>query len=233
MSLPKRLYDLYRAMSSSELVSVKNCTPDTMLAFQDLLNQCSPTTPEETTQKEMIRGMYYSNPTSFLKYVSQPKNRVGALVLYTESKRIARFFDLHKLVHISWSDETSTYTVSPHIPREKRATNVGTSVEELQAQLDTLAITDPDIAALAAPGQSDAELKTAPYTTRREKYVNRHREQRNATGKHKYVPPLQAKTGYAGGKRLPNDVVKVAKQKYEKKQPKQSWADATEAAVPQ
>lgn len=120
MSLPKRIYDLYRDLQASELVTSQKPTDENMAAFANLLNQCNPSTPEETAQRDLVRGMYYSNPVGFLKYISLARNRVSALILYTESKRVAKFFNLNGLVHIKWDETTSTYSVTNYVPREQR-----------------------------------------------------------------------------------------------------------------
>lgn len=120
MSLPKRIYDLYRELLASELVQSNNVTDENMQAFANLLNQCTPIDAEEASHRNIVRGMYYSNPVGFLKYISQPRNRVGALVLYTESKCVAKLFNLKGRVHVKWDETTSTYSVTRYVPREQR-----------------------------------------------------------------------------------------------------------------
>jgi hypothetical protein len=118
MSLPKRIYELGKAIANSDLVVTKIASYENMQAFQHLLNQSFPVDEKEAAQRELVRSMYYCNPFGFLQYISVSRNRVKALILWTESKRIARFFDLNRCVHISWSEETGAYTVVPYIPRE-------------------------------------------------------------------------------------------------------------------
>lgn len=120
MSLPKRLYDLFREIQASALVQTKNSTDANLLAFTSLLNQCTPTTDEEKAQCSLVRGMYYSNPVGFLKYISLARNRVAALVLYTESKCMAKLLDLKGCVHIKWDETTNNYSVTRYVPREQR-----------------------------------------------------------------------------------------------------------------
>jgi len=132
MSLPQRLYKVYCAVKDSALVKTRNATDENMLAFQELLNQVTPVDQEEEAQRKLVRGMYYSNPVGFTKYNSTSSNRVGALVLWTESKRIARFFNLHNCVHISWSEDTKTYTVVRHIPRAQRVPSEQTGDQQVE-----------------------------------------------------------------------------------------------------
>ena len=118
MSLPKRLYELGRAVANSHLVISKVASYENMLAFQELLNQAYPTNEKEAAQRELIRSMYYCHTKGFLQYISTPHHRVRSLILWTESKSIARFFGLNRCVHISWNEETNKYTVSQYVPRD-------------------------------------------------------------------------------------------------------------------
>jgi hypothetical protein len=122
MSLPKRLYELGKAIASSDLVVSKVPSQDNMMAFQELLNQSYPLDEKEAAQREIVRSMYYCNPFGFLQYIGVSRNRVKALILWTESKRIARFFDVNKCVHISWNEETHSYSVVPYVPRNTTTT---------------------------------------------------------------------------------------------------------------
>jgi hypothetical protein len=121
MSLPKRLYELGRAISNCDLVTTKKVNAQTMAEFQELLNKSYPVDEKEAAQREIVRSMYYCNPFGFLQYISVAKNRVRALILWTESKRIARFFDVNKYIHISWNGES--YSVVPYEPRDTRDTH--------------------------------------------------------------------------------------------------------------
>lgn len=117
-----RIYDLYRKLRETELVRTKKVTTQSMEVFCNLLNECSPGTPEETACRAFVRCMYYYNRVGFLKYIGLSRNRVSALVLYTESKNIATFLGLRGVVHIRWNDDTSMYTVEAYIPRDLRRT---------------------------------------------------------------------------------------------------------------
>lgn len=136
MSLPKRIYELGREIANCALVTQQNPTQENMTAFQNLLNQSWPVDTDEQAQRELVRGMYYSNPVGFMQYIGMPRNRVRSLVLWTESKRIAKFFNLSGRVHISWDETNNLYNVVPHIPREHREPNSDQSgdVKESQQQ---------------------------------------------------------------------------------------------------
>lgn len=120
MALPQKLYDTFREMTKSDLVTTQKANPENMLAFQNLLNQASPVTDTETAQRDLIRRMYFSSPSGFMSYVGNRHNQVSALVLWTESKCIARYFNLTGVVHIKWTDETKMYTINPYVPKDQR-----------------------------------------------------------------------------------------------------------------
>ena len=126
MSIPQRLYNLGCLIAKCELVRTKYPTDDNRLELQRLLNETTPLTSEEATQRELVRGMYYSNQNEFTTYVNQPKNRVRALIYWTESKQIARALGLLGKVHIKWSGDVG-YTVDTFIPRSLRSDTTDTT----------------------------------------------------------------------------------------------------------
>ena len=120
MSLPQRLYQLYREVVGCELVKTRQATPENMLQFQNLLNKAFPENEVETHQRALVRSMYNSSPVGFSNYVYQNRSRVGALVLWTESRCLANFFRLSRVVHISFNESTQQYAVVLYIPRQHR-----------------------------------------------------------------------------------------------------------------
>jgi hypothetical protein len=123
MSVPKRLYDLFRSIENCDLVKRKSATKESMTEFERLLNESCPSTAEEGHHKDLVWAMYQSNQYEFINYVSMMQNRVGALILYTESKKIAKFFDVGALVHIRWDLEKKSYSVEPFVRRTERPNN--------------------------------------------------------------------------------------------------------------
>jgi hypothetical protein len=117
MSLPKRLYDLYREIRQCQVVSSGEVNTDSLLAFQNLVNAAQPVKDnvEEQAYRQLTKAMYHSNPVGFMQYISTSKNRVGALVLWTESKRIVQYFGLRNRVHLSWDPVQSQYLAVPHV----------------------------------------------------------------------------------------------------------------------
>jgi len=115
MSLYKNLYDNYRTIQNCNLVQLKGPVKDSDLEeFEYLLNDAQPQNELERNYQQFFKGMYHSNPLGCTKYISTGRNNVAACVLWTESKRIIRFFNLQGRVHLSWDKETSRYVVSRH-----------------------------------------------------------------------------------------------------------------------
>ncbi len=122
MALHKRLYDCYKLVTKSRLVS-GDVSEDTIAEFQTLLNNAQPVDDvEELARRSLVKSMYYSNQEGFMRYISSSANRVSALILWTESKRIVRFFNLQGKVHLSWNDETNQYVAQKHLKQSDRST---------------------------------------------------------------------------------------------------------------
>ena len=130
MSLPKRIYDIFREIERCRIVSDHIVNDKTMAELENLLNDAIPINDEEVAHKNLVRSIYHSSTLGFIRYLSNVKNRASALILYTESKSMARFFELQKVVHIKWSDENSTYTVSRYIPKNERHQDDADDVDE-------------------------------------------------------------------------------------------------------
>lgn len=116
MALPKKLYDCFKQITKSKLLA-NDTSDDAITEFQTLLNSAQPLADDhvENAQRSIVKSMYYSNQDGFMRYISSSANRVSALILWTESKRIVNFFELHGRVHLSWNDETSSYVAQRHL----------------------------------------------------------------------------------------------------------------------
>ena len=113
MSLYKNLYDGFKAVQNSRLVQSKGpVTDEDLEEFENLLNDAQPQNETERNYQQFFKGMYHSNPLGCIKYIYTGKNNVSACILWTESKRIIRYFNLQGRVHLSWNKETSKYVVS-------------------------------------------------------------------------------------------------------------------------
>lgn len=166
MSLYQPLYELYRNIDACELVSTKNPTDENMTEFVNLLNQCVPSNPKEEAYRELTRSMYYANPAGFFKYIMASKNRVKALVLYTESKRMVMAFGLKGKIHIKWDETTNTYSVTRHIPREKRTGYTSTQSNADKTQDEKTLVNDN-----AQVSENSMELKeTVEVKSNKDKY---------------------------------------------------------------
>jgi len=117
MALPKQLYDTYKEVCQCPLVMGAEATTENLLTFQTLINTAQPASDnvEGQAQRALTKAMYYSNPIGFMHYISTTRNRVAALVLWTESKRIVRFLNLQGRVHLSWNAEKQQYIAMPHV----------------------------------------------------------------------------------------------------------------------
>lgn len=119
MSLPKYLYEPFKLITQCALVQSKEVTDENLKEFEQLLNQAQPTpNTEAVIQQNFLKSMYYSSPNNLIKYIRQPVSHVGALVLWTESRRIVQFFNLQRLVHISWRD--NKYHVTKYVEQPYR-----------------------------------------------------------------------------------------------------------------
>ena len=128
MALHKRLYDCYKLVTKCKLVA-GDTSDDAITEFQTLLNNAQPVDDvEELAKRSVVKGMYYSNQEGFIRYISTTANRVSALILWTESKRIVKFFNLQGRVHLSWNDETNTYVAQKHLkPVDRPVSDLQTS----------------------------------------------------------------------------------------------------------
>jgi hypothetical protein len=133
MSLPKQLYDSYKQLRNCTLVRDKQVDEKSLLEFQTLLNAAQPLPADTTTcnYRDLVRMMYLSNKIGFLRYAGNSRNRVNALVLWTESKEIVRYFGLMGLVHLSWNVEAQAYMASKHIQRTQHATQHAPQTDQL------------------------------------------------------------------------------------------------------
>lgn len=177
MSLPKRLYNLYKEVCNCKLVSGE-ITAETLTDFQNLVNSAQSTSPDadanEVQQQEFTRSLYHSNPVGFYNYVANTRNRVSALVLWTESKRIVDFFGLRKRVHLSWNPETKLYTASEHIPRQTGSQSTGQSTTQT-TQVDQTGSRPDDRSDNQAGHRSDSRSfqRPRPYKQGRARFQNR------------------------------------------------------------
>jgi hypothetical protein len=127
MSLPRRLYKLYRDAAACDLVKHSNTSEKALAEFKCILNEAQASDDTEIAQRALIWGMYQSNTAGCIAYISNPRNRVGALILWTESKRIANYFNLYGKAYVSW-DKEEGYNVSQY--NANQVTNTKQSEDE-------------------------------------------------------------------------------------------------------
>jgi hypothetical protein len=119
MSIPQRLYNSFRSILGCELIRDQIVNDKSIAEFQQLLVRAQPNNEQEVCQRSLIWGMYQSNQVNFMKYINDRTSRVGPLILWTESKRIAQYFRLKGSAHVSYTPETGYSVVrhknNPHI----------------------------------------------------------------------------------------------------------------------
>ena len=120
MSVHARLYQCYKKVAVCNLVKTREATVENITEFKQLLNDSLPRDSTEAAMKSFTRGLYNSNQVGFLKYITNKDNRVSSLILWTESKRIVRYFRLSGLVFILWNDAENRYDVSVAENKETR-----------------------------------------------------------------------------------------------------------------
>ena len=115
MSIYPRLYQTYKKILACRLLTTGECGAANLSEFETLLNEAQPQTEVEKHYYDFHRGIFYSNPVEWIKYVGKKTNRAVALILWTESKHIVRHFNIRGHAHVSWNAETQRYVVAPHI----------------------------------------------------------------------------------------------------------------------
>ena len=123
MSLPSRIYNVYRKVIACELVQSKNITEETIEELESYLNESIPINDAERAQKALVWSIYNSNKQSFGPYVNNTKNRISALVLYLDSVSITRNLKLMNLVYIKWDNENGQYLVSKYVANNNAISN--------------------------------------------------------------------------------------------------------------
>ena len=124
MNINNKLYNCYKQVLNCSLVKTKEISKENLEDFENILNTSLPNGSDEVAQHTFCRTMYYNNPVGFIKYISFKKNKASSYILWTESKKIIRYFGLQGLVHLTWNKETGKYTASKFIhDLEKRKTS--------------------------------------------------------------------------------------------------------------
>jgi hypothetical protein len=109
MSLPARLYNTFRKIQKSALVTKSVYTDADITEFVELLNSAHPADETELIQYKFARCMFNSHKESYIKYITNQESNVSALILWTESKVIVRFFGIQQKIYLGWDDENKTY----------------------------------------------------------------------------------------------------------------------------
>lgn len=111
MVLPQYLYNAYKKLSSCSVVKSHRTSEYALYEMDDIINSAFPSCydTEGNAQKDLIRTMYLANQTEFIKYITNSSNKLNALILWTESRRIVLYFKLNGIVNIIFDDKTKKY----------------------------------------------------------------------------------------------------------------------------
>lgn len=149
MSLPQSLYEAYKRIKACDYVMGTRQNEAARLEFQELLNSVQPNSETSDLERgayKMARNMYHSNKPAWLSYICRGSNNVQALILWTESKHIVRFFHLSNIAYIHWNHEGQRYVVDvysrPESEQQMSQVEYGTTETAEYSQTDTTNTTD-------------------------------------------------------------------------------------------
>jgi hypothetical protein len=100
---PQQVYDSYKAIRTSNLITHKSIDDKNIAEFQNHLNSSQPKTDDENMTRSLIQYLYRKNPTNFCRFLV--RSRLSHLILWTESKCIVRHFGLQGIVYVKWNDQ--------------------------------------------------------------------------------------------------------------------------------
>lgn len=156
MSGFQRTTDVFKELCETSVVQKHTTDPESIAAFESILNRALPSDATETTQYNLIKAMFYNNKNGFFRYISNDHNGVAPLVLWTESMYITKFFKLYSVVHIKWNEETLSYNVNQYVPFNQRpgfsqqptdAANASANAPNTDASADASAASNVDTSA--------------------------------------------------------------------------------------
>lgn len=107
---PQHLYDSYKRIRSSNLITTRSLDVENINELQQNLNDAQPKNEDETTLRSLVQFFYRKNPINFCKFLVH--SRLNHLILWTEAKCIVRHFGLQGFVYIKWDD--GVYQCSLH-----------------------------------------------------------------------------------------------------------------------
>ena len=110
ISPPQKVFDAYKEIRDSALISNKTLNEQTIAEFQVSLNKAQPNNEDERNMRSLIQYLYRRNPTNFCQFLI--RSRLSHLILWTEAKCIVIHFGLRSIVYIKWNN--NEYECSLH-----------------------------------------------------------------------------------------------------------------------
>jgi len=107
---PQNVYESYKAIRNSDLISKKQLDEGTIKELQKSLNESQPKSENEQMSRSFVQYLYRKNPTNFCRFLM--RSRLSHLILWTEAKCIVRHFGLQGVVYVRWNDDA--YECSMH-----------------------------------------------------------------------------------------------------------------------
>lgn len=103
----RNLENVYNELLDSRLVQTKDADQDSLVHFEEKLNQILPTNQEDHDKMSMLRNMYFDNKTGYQMCARKRPWRM----LCTEGKTIAYHFQVQHLIYINWDRRNRVYHV--------------------------------------------------------------------------------------------------------------------------
>lgn len=110
---PQYVFDTYKSIRNSNLISNKSLYDGSIEEFRDLLNKAQPRSEEDVQIRSLIQYLYRRNPNNFCRYLI--KSRLSHLILWTESKCIVRHFGLRGIVYVKWDNNSYECSLHRHV----------------------------------------------------------------------------------------------------------------------
>ena len=135
---PTQVYDSYKAILNSDLITKKYLDTEKIIEIQTYLNQAQPSNADENMTRSIILFLYRKNPNNFIRFLV--RSNLSHLILWTEAKCIVQHFGLNGVLYVKWNgqqyechlhhnanDDTNTQNNTDSDPRVRVSSNWGDS----------------------------------------------------------------------------------------------------------
>ena len=171
-SLIPRLQRAYRQLRKSRLAKKtepRQTDDEALEHFVSILNSAlpSPGDAAEEAVDKVIKMQYFSNPRGFIRGLHHKNTGKNSrkdtrfLVLLTIGLEIVREFELEKVVHLYWNDESREYEIdlntNIHPSPTRNTRNVEQGQEQVEQLQETVRRLEAEMARLTSGGNSSPE----------------------------------------------------------------------------